>query len=77
MKHARRRPRRRAFKIDEVLAATKEIAARHARYIPLGYDMTGGRLFPCQDGTYTARVVYRSPQGGLTITVVERGLVLR
>ena len=81
MKATRRKPtpRRAAATIAlaDVLAASSILATMHAGFDEQGYVCTGGRLHPCRDGSYTARVVWRHRDSGITVSGTARGIVLR
>lgn len=78
MKFRRKQDRRRAaVSLDVVLAASGALAAMDASLRAQGYAVASGRLYPCRDGSYTARVVWRHRAGGLTMAGSAQGLVLR
>lgn len=78
MSAARKRARRRVPSVaaEAVIAASGVLAALDLGLRAQGYVVTGGRLHLCADGTYSARVVWRLRDAGLTISGSARGLVL-
>ncbi|QIB34767.1 hypothetical protein [Ancylobacter pratisalsi] len=76
MKAHRKRRRERTISLDEVITASRQLALMDASLSVQGYARASGRLYPCRDGTYTARVVWRHRAAGLSIAGTAQGLRL-
>lgn len=76
---AHRRLRRRTVEIAmaRVIAASAQLTTMDASLTAQGYVCAGGRLYPCKDGSYSARVVWRHRAIGMTFTGSVQGLRLR
>ncbi len=70
-----RKPRKIAIEFDRLLAVDAELAAADAHWLASGYARSSARLWRCRDGSYTARLVWRDREAGITITYVTRRLV--
>jgi hypothetical protein len=80
MTRRKRSPRRLTIDFDALLVAAPEMAKHDATWCSDGFERASCRLWRCQDGTYTARTVWRRRQPGalaMTMTYVLRGIVLR
>ncbi|RTL99761.1 hypothetical protein EJV44_04580 [Ancylobacter aquaticus] len=79
MKSRQRRATRRAneISIDQVIAASRQLTQMDESLKAQGYTCASGRLYPCRDGSYTARVVWRNRSAGMTFAGSVQGLVLR
>jgi hypothetical protein len=66
-----------AVEFERLVAASPDIARHDALWRSFGYVSTGGRLFRCKDGSWTARLVWRN-RGEIvsTVTYTVRGLRL-
>lgn len=78
MKTRRRTPRRRIAEIslDSVLAASTRLSLMHESLTGQGYVCSGGKLNRTRDGSWTARIVWRKREAGLSVSFSEQGLRL-
>lgn len=78
MKSARRRPRRRKadISLDRVLAASSRLSIMHESLTGQGYVCSGGKLNRTRDGSWTARLVWRNREAGMSVSFCEQGIVL-
>lgn len=71
--------RRKALTIDleRLLAADAGLRKQNEMWCADGYLCTGGRVWRCRDGSFTARIVWRNRAAIVsTITCTVRGLAL-
>ncbi|GLK85707.1 hypothetical protein [Ancylobacter defluvii] len=77
MKFLRNHPRRRSVSITDVNWKSADLAIMDFDLTMQGYELAGVRLHLCRDGTYTARVVWRRRDTGISVVYSEQGLALQ
>ncbi|MFG1466790.1 hypothetical protein V5F77_28695 [Xanthobacter sp. DSM 24535] len=72
-----RRKRKHTITIEQLIAASPDLKRFDDLWRSMGAVATKAQLFPCQDGSHTARVVWRRPGAvPVSATCLVRGLVL-
>lgn len=65
-----------AISLDRVLAASTRLTLMHESLTGQGYVCSGGKLNRTRDGSWTARIVWRKRDDGLSVSFSEQGLRL-